>query len=395
MSLDYNHHPTRLAIVCNQTFSLIHFRRHLIREFTNRGYIVYVCAPKISAEDSKQIMALGAFPVECVLFRSGMNPLLELWTLQRLYVQLNQLKPDVILGIMLKPSVYAGLVARLLGVRRYYCLITGLGFSFIPTSKPSLRRTIARCAIQMLSFFSIKKAHRVMFQNTDDLQLFLQKKIVDAQQVVCVGATGVDLLEWAPEPPVFHPVTFLLAARLIQEKGILEYVDAARVLKHAYPETRFILLGGLDTNPGRLTHHQVHAWVQEGIIEWPGHVDVKPWLKITSVFVLPSYREGVPRSTQEAMAMARAVITTDVPGCRETVIDGVNGFLIPPRNARALAHAMEKFILNPVLIEIMGKESRRIAEERFNVHHANKRILQVMQISTQQPSEVHNMLTGN
>lgn len=177
-------------------------------------------------------------------------------------------------------------------------------------------------------------------------------------------------------------MTFLLAARLLREKGIMEYAEAARIIKQKYPGTRFILLGSLDSNPGSLSMGEVKQWVSEGIIEWPGHVqDMSRWMAQASVYVLPSYREGVPRSTQEAMAMARPVITTDAPGCRETVIDGKNGFLVPVRDAKALADSMERFILQPELIERMGKASRLIAEERFDVHKVNQVILREMGLS--------------
>jgi glycosyltransferase involved in cell wall biosynthesis len=177
------------------------------------------------------------------------------------------------------------------------------------------------------------------------------------------------------------PVTFMLAARMLREKGIVEYAKAARIIKQKHPDTRFILLGSLDTNPGGLSHAEIDGWVAEGILDWPGHVhDVQDWLAQTSVYVLPSYREGVPRSTQEAMAMARPIITTDAPGCRETVVDGTNGFLVPVRNADALAKAMERFILQPDLIEKMGQASRSMAEERFDVRKINQVILRVMDI---------------
>src|SRR5690606_6595831 len=153
-----------------------------------------------------------------------------------------------------------------------------------------------------------------------------------------------DLRAWQPVPPVTEPMCFLLVARLLREKGIVEYATAARSLKAAYPRARFVLLGGLDSNPGGLRRAQVQAWVDEGVLEWPGYVPVRPWLAQASVFVLPSSREGVPLSTQEAMAMGRPVITTDVPGCRQTVRDGVNGYLVPPRDADALAEAMRRFL---------------------------------------------------
>jgi glycosyltransferase involved in cell wall biosynthesis len=193
-----------------------------------------------------------------------------------------------------------------------------------------------------------------------------------------LGGIGVDLADWPLAPPVTQPVTFLLAARLLREKGIFEYAEAARKVKSLHPDVRFVLLGGLDPNPGGLDQADVETWVKEGLLEWPGHVAVKPWLTQTSVFVLPSYREGVPRSTQEAMAMGRAVITTNAPGCRETVDEGTNGFLVPVRDVPALTEAMLRFVEDPTLIATMGKESRRLAEKRFDVHAINARLLKIL-----------------
>lgn len=176
----------------------------------------------------------------------------------------------------------------------------------------------------------------------------------------------------------YHADDISLGSPLASRKGILEYIDACRVLKDRHPTSRFLLLGGLDSNPGMLSKEVVEGWVREGIVEWPGHVNVKPWIEAASVYVLPSYREGVPRSTQEAMAMGRPVITTDVPGCRETVIEGKNGFLVPVRDSRALADAMEKFIMNPQLVGVMGQASRDLAEARFDVRKINLAIMAAM-----------------
>ena len=162
----------------------------------------------------------------------------------------------------------------------------------------------------------------------------------------------------------------------------VEYAEAARRVKAKYPTARFVLLGGLDPNRGGLGRAQVQAWVTEGLLEWPGHVEVKPWLAQASVYVLPSYyREGVPRSTQEALAMGRPVITTDAPGCRETVVDGENGFLVPVRDVEALAERMIRFIEEPALIETMGQASRRLAQERFDVRRINARIMEILRIA--------------
>ena len=178
------------------------------------------------------------------------------------------------------------------------------------------------------------------------------------------------------------PITFLLVARLLREKGIVEYVDAARRIKEEYPGSRFVLLGGADPNPGALNTDTINQWVADGLIEWPGHVaNVQDWVNACSVFVLPSYREGLPRSTQEAMAAGRPIITTDVPGCRQTVVDGVNGFLVPPGDALRLAQAMRRFIVEPTLIAAMGQESRRMAEARFDVRQINARLFIILGVA--------------
>ena len=223
---------------------------------------------------------------------------------------------------------------------------------------------------------------RVFFQNDEDAAHFIASGSLSPEKVVRVNGTGVDLARYALVPPVRKPVTFLLMARLLREKGICEYAAAARQVRARHPEARFVLLGGLDPNPGGLARDEVEVWVREGVLEWPGAVDdVRPWIAQASVYVLPSYyREGVPRSTQEAMAMGRPVITTDNVGCRETVVDGVNGFLVPVRDVDALVAAMEHFIAEPALIESMGRESRRLAEERFDIHRINAVMLEAMGI---------------
>jgi glycosyltransferase involved in cell wall biosynthesis len=268
-------------------------------------------------------------------------------------------------------------------------MIVGVGFLFPDPGQPGGgRRRMLRRVVTGLYQRALSHAHQVIFLNRDDRAEFLSRGLVAESRAGVLGGIGVDLNTWVPALPVRAPVTFLLVARLLREKGILEYVAAARRVRAQHPDVCFLLVGGLDSNPGGLSRAEVQSWVQDGILEWPGYVEVRPWLARASVFVLPSYREGVPRSTQEAMAMGRAVITTDVPGCRETVEDGVNGYLVRVRDVDALVQAMLRFVRDPELIATMGAASRRMAEARFDVHEINGRLTGLLMGSAIEPQGI-------
>jgi glycosyltransferase involved in cell wall biosynthesis len=373
----------RLVIIAPYAPSLIRFRGPLIAEMVAKGVEVFALAPDYDEATRAGVNALGAKPVDYSLARAGMNPLRDIADILRLGLCLHRLKPTMVLAYSFKPIVYGIITAWLVGAPRRFALITGLGYAFTYSAKiESLKRRLLQGFALRLYKVALRRAETVFFQNDDDQTLFVNSRIVRSTQAVSVNGTGVDLDYWQPAPPVLRPVTFLLAARLLREKGIVEYIEAARRVKMLHPEARFILLGALDSNPGALSRAEVEAWMTEGIVEWPGHVaDVRPWLAQTSVFVLPSsYREGMPRSIQEAMAMARPIITTNAPGCRETVIDGENGFLVPVRDVDALVNAMLNFIKHPELIERMGQASRKLAEERFDVRKVNQVMLKAMGI---------------
>ena len=374
----------RIGIVGNQAFSLLNFRSMLISDMVKKGQEVFALAPDYDESTRAAVRALGAEPVDYSLSRTGMNPVRDVADMLRLTLILRQLNLDITLSYAIKPVIYGTLAAWLARVPRRVAMIEGLGYVYTPLEDAEpLKRRALRCAVSMLYAIALWQANRAFFLNKDDIDEFTKKKLVSPAKVFLLGGIGVDLDEWVPVPAITKPVTFLLAARLLREKGIVEYAKAARIIKQMYPAARFILLGSLDTNPGALSRAEVETWTAEGILEWPGHVpDVRFWMAKASVFVLPSYyREGVPRSTQEMMAMARPIVTTDAPGCRETVIDGKNGFLVPARDAKALADAMVRFILQPELIEKMGQASRLIAEERFDVHKVNQVILREMGLS--------------
>ncbi len=372
----------RIAIIAPYAPSLIRFHGPLIAEMVAKGLEVFAFAPDYDEATRAGVNALGARPVDYSLSRTGMNPLRDIADILRLSLCLLRLKPDMVLAYSFKPIIYGIITAWLVRVPQRFALITGLGYAFTSSGEAeSLKRRLLQGIAMRLYKVALRQAKTVFFQNDDDRTFFVNSRIVRSTQAVLVNGTGVDLDYWQPAPPVLRPVTFLLAARLLREKGIVEYIEAARRVKMLHPEARFILLGDLDSNPGVLSRAEVEAWVTEGIVEWPGHVaDVRPWLAQTSVFVLPSYREGKPRSIQEAMAMARPIITTNAPGCRETVIDGKNGFLVPVRDVDALVNAMLNFIKHRELIERMGQASRKLAEEWFDVRKVNQVMLKAMGI---------------
>ncbi|MDA8491736.1 glycosyltransferase family 4 protein, partial [Kluyvera sp. Awk 3] len=222
----------------------------------------------------------------------------------------------------------------------------------------------------------------LIFLNEDDKNDLLEKTRINVNNVSVLGAIGLDINEYPYIPPPVDPISFIFVARFLQEKGVYEFIQAAKIVKAKFPDTHFYMLGDLDAfNPGSLSIENFNQLKNSGIIELPGHVDnVQDWLAKASVFVLPSYREGFPRSTQEAMAMGRAVITSDVPGCRETVVDGVNGFLIPARASLDLAERMFRFLHNPELITIMGTASHEIARARFDSSIVNNKLLSILQL---------------
>jgi len=300
-------------------------------------------------------------------------PLLNLYRLFR------ELKPDCLLSYTIKPVIYGSIAAKVAGVPAIFSLITGLGYAFIGTGK--LKRMLTS-VVSVLYRFSLRFNRLVFFQNPDDQHLFIKNQMVrDIDQTRLINGSGVDLnhFSYRPLQDRQKEQCFLLVARLLSDKGVREYVAAARALKRKYPTSKFQLLGPLDTNPTSCQPQELEAWQKEGTIEYCGvTTDVRSFLEAATVFVLPSYREGTPRSALEAMSIGRSVVTTDAPGCREVVINGQNGFLVPIKDHKSLATAMEQFILNPKLAQQMGFESRRIAEERFDVHQVNDFLLKQM-----------------
>jgi glycosyltransferase involved in cell wall biosynthesis len=311
--------------------------------------------------------------------RQGKNPLNELRTLYQLLQIMRDVRPDISLNYAIKSSLYGSLAARLARVKNYYSSITGLGYLFASDSRYT---SPFKKAMQHVLGIALSGNTRVFFQNTDDRDLFLQLGLLrDKTHSVIVNGSGVDLERFAEVPLPPAPVTFLMVARIQHHKGVVEYINAARILRQIYPEIRFQLLGPFDDHPSAISPVEFQRLLQDGAVEFLGGTpDVRPYLAGCHVCVLPSYREGTPLSTLEAMAVGRAVVTTDVPGCRETVDEGYNGFLVPAKNVTCLADAMQRFLDSPDLISLMGKRSRQIAEEKFDVNKIVNKMLKTMEL---------------
>lgn len=351
------------------------FRKDFIQYLVSKGHSVYAFAIDYTLESKQAVETLGAIPIEYSLNKVGMNPFNDLRDTFTLSRKLKEIKPDVAFSFFVKPSIYGTFAAKLAGVPRRIAMLEGLGYMHTPTKEGfSLRKRILQRIHGILCTFSYIFAHKVLFLNHDDPKDLLRKSMLNSKKLQVIGPIGLDLDAYPTISLEFdRPIRFIFIARLLAEKGIFEYLAAARLVKKQYPEVEFVVLGGLDyDNPAALSKKQLDEVIADNLIIYPGHVlNVNKWITESHVFVLPSYREGYPRSTQEAMAIGRAVITTDVPGCRETVVDGVNGYLVLPFDAKALSDKMLYLIDHLDEIKRMGDESSLIAKARFDVHEIN------------------------
>jgi len=365
-----------VVIVAGNSRSLIANRGDLIRAIQSRGLSVAAAVPRRDYLPETADLGIDVHLVE--MTRTSTNPLADISYLVSLALLLRRLRPRVVFSYTAKPVVYGSLAARLAGVPGRYAMITGLGHAY--TTETAKTRAV-RTVMSTLYRAGIASCDKVFFQNPDDVAEFATAGILrDRSKVVRTNGSGVDTTRFPQEPVPDGPTTFLFIGRLLTEKGIAEFVDAATTVRAEWPDARFVAVGPHDPSlPHAVPAAQLNGWKSDGVVEFVGSVhDVRPWLEQCSVLVLPSYREGTPRSVLEAMSTGRAIITTDAPGCRETVVDGVNGLLVPPRTSTPLAAAMERLFTQPDLIRSMAQESRRIAEEKYEVTKVNRVILEAM-----------------
>lgn len=368
----------RILIIASLASSLIRFRGDFIKSLIQNGYDVFTAAPSYGEEDFQIIRTMGASPIQFNLQRTGLNPIKDLNSIMELKSIIKDHNIDLVFPYTVKPVIYGSMAANMCKVP-VISLITGLGYTF--TGLSAKARVLQRFN-ELLYKLSIRKNRIVVFQNKDDYQLFIDRKVISKQQrIEFVSGSGVNLNEFKfKEKYSSDKVSFLLVARLIKEKGIGLYMEAAKILKIKYPKTEFHLIGVPQKSPSAISEDEINLLHEEGIIVFHGsQSNIEDHLHKTDIFVLPSYyREGLPRTTLEACACGNPIITTDSVGCREAVIEGVNGFLIEPQNLDELVKAMDFFITNPEKIKEMGINSRKYAEERFDVNLINNDLLNLV-----------------
>ncbi len=360
-------------LIASYPDSLIKFRGPLIDAISKKGLQVHIAVPDIADNNNlkKELEARNIVVHDIPLRRTGMNPLADMITLVHLLKLIRRIKPEYVLGYTIKPVIYGSLSAWLAKVPHRFALITGLGYAFQGGENTGKRRLI-RQLVQRLYALALGTTHKVFFQNPDDQTLFKQLSILKpTTPSFVVNGSGVNISEYEPAPLPAQP-RFLLIARLLGDKGVREYAQAAKQIKAHHPEVNFDLVGWIDENPDAIQQQELDTWIQDGTLNYLGKLaDVRPAIAACSVYVLPSYREGTPRTVLEAMSMGRPIITTDAPGCRETVAHEENGYLVPVKSVNALVTAMEAFINNPELVDTMGKKSLEMAEEKYDVNKVN------------------------
>lgn len=375
----------KIAIIGSTAYNLYNFRKDFIFACLEQGHQVYAFVSEYDDQWLDIIKNLGATPISYQLSRGGLNPLSDLYSIFQLINKIKEIQPDIVFSYSTKPIIYATLAAYKTNVPYIYGMIEGLGSPFtIHKHGQSLKTKLIRFVQISLYRLAFPYLDKIIFLNRDDPKDLVHRYNLPHKNnaIEVLGPIGLNLQEYAyTKWDTEKNLSFIFIARLIAEKGIFEYLEAARIVKEKYPDITFKIIGGLDPeNPTGLKQVQLDQLIETGIIEYAGFVkDVNQRICESAVFVLPSYyREGIPRSTQEAMAIGRPVITTDVPGCNETVVEGVTGFLIPKWDVNALVKKMIYFIEYPEQVNKMGYQGFLYAKKNFNADHINHRLLQIL-----------------
>ncbi len=375
--------PKHILIISSELFSLINFRGSLIKKLIDCGHKVTALAPKEKKNNEDTIQKLKSMGVDLkryFLSRASLNPFKDYLSYKSIRFVISQSKPDIVIAYTAKPVIYTGIAMRHFPKISFFPLITGLGYGF--TEGDDIKRKVIQQTMIFLYRKGLKSSESVIFQNPDDEKLFYKLKIISSSQSsYIVNGSGVDLGLY-PFSPLPNKPIFLMLSRLLIDKGVREYVEAARIVKAQFPKVIFQLAGRLDSNPSSISSKELKFWINEGFINYLGELSsVQKIIASCKIYVLPSYREGMPRSVLEAMATGRPILTTDTPGCRETVIHGKNGLLVTPKNSKSLANAMIQFLeTKEDKIQRMGKESFILAKDKYAVEKINKNIFNIMNL---------------
>jgi len=363
----------KIILLANTDWYLYNFRLSLAKELRAQSHEVLLLSPpgtfqKFIQEDGFEWLP---FPIS----RQGINPFREVFALIRLIRLYQRLQPDVVHHFTVKPVIYGSLAAHLLGIKSIINSITGLGHLFIDTG---FITQILQGVAKWLYRTSLRDT-QVIFENPEDRDIFIQRRLVKAEQAHLILGTGVDVKKFQPSDKSKHIPVVLFSSRMLITKGLLDYMEAVRILKQAGLKARFALAGTTDTgNPASISPEEIEAWKEVGLVEWWGWQDNMPaTLAQADIFCLPSYREGVPNALLEACACGLPIVTTDVPGCRDVVTHGVNGLLVPAKNATELARALEKLLADPQLRKTMGMAGRTIAVNKFSLTKVNAETLDI------------------
>ena len=379
----------KVVVFSSTSRSLIGFRGQLINKLISLGMEVHVFSPDFQEDILLILNEMGVIVHTVPLERTKISLYSDFQTLLKVTLVLKNIQPNYILSYTIKPVIYGSIAAKIAGVKNIYSLITGLGYAFISLEHPNHKVTNLQKVVFNLYKMALFCSNKVIFQNSDDAELFEKMNLVNNKKINIVNGSGVDLShynydltileEYAPE----QPIKFLMLGRIIGDKGIREYIAAATELKKKYgTKVIFQLGGGLDTNPTAIQQKELDEWVSTGVIEYLGKLkDVRPPITNSHVFILPSYREGTSRSILEAMSIGRPIVTTNVAGCRQLVEVGRNGYLAEAKSVQSLVDAIEKMInvSSKKLIQ-MGIYSRKIVEDKYDVHKVNEHMLTIMDI---------------
>ena len=365
----------RIMVVSPKNKSVFNFRGDLIKDMIAHGNEVIVTGP--NRDYIQDIMDLGVSEfIEVPFVKDNVNAFGDLGYYKSLRKIFKEKNPDLVFTYTIKPNIYGCLAARSAKVPNIYAMLAGLVRIY---ASDSLKVRVVRVVVKILYKKALKGCKKVFFQNSDDIKDFVSQNYLPLDKCVQVNGSGVNMERFLktdlPETPVF-----LMASRIIKEKGVLEFCEAARIVKKSHPMARFILIGGFDSSIGAITREQLQEYFDDGSVEYPGEVkDPVSYFQQSSVFVLPSYyREGIPRTVLEAMSCGRAIITTDWPGCREPIVDGVNGFLVPIKNVGILAEKMTALIEDPEKLKSFADQAYCTCQNRFEVSKINAAMREVM-----------------